>query len=685
MKKLFQKVKENMNLKVIIGFVILTVIFFIGKSVVYTNEIEPRMSDVYTEDAIAADKNKTLLPLCEGETIVQNFVYPNDQMMAVGLELYSDAYKNKGEFSLKIYDNTTNQLLAEGTFDASDLTDMRAEAIDDIAYFNVSIPNQIYGNENRYMRAEFTVNSLSAKSSVYLYANAEDGYEAAVITGAEGEMEEPASIVVRAYCYHYGYWITFYKIGALLIYIMLAGTYLAITLFRVKSQNLFLIAGVCMATCYSLLLLPGAVPDEPQHIATAYYYSNKLMGVEEPDDTSIYMRATDCEAMTQLQMVPGMKEYDYIMWHIFRSDDKPGIMQAYEATKGSDNWVLYIPTILGLTLGRLIGFNGITTIYLGRGFAVLCYLFFAYWALKRIPVGKAAMFVLVMSPMMVQQCCSYSYDALPIELSIVFVAELFSVLYEKRKIKRRDLIVMAVLAFFIASCKGGIYIPECLLFFLIPREKFESEKQCRRYKLIFVIVTLLGFLINAVPYLALVLGFTEATTELQQYSESLNCYTVKDVLLNPGNTIYVLVTTFLQYTDFYIETSVSGPLGWLNIAVSPAWAYSILLLAFFGIVCVKGEPEYITKKQRIWIGLALLVSLAMIVASMFVSWTPYGNTTVSGIQGRYFIPLLFYLFFVFRGKFVKIDHNIDNTIMFLDVALNVIIMSNILSSIQTVM
>ena len=153
-----------------------------------------------------------------------------------------------------------------------------------------------------------------------------------------------------------------------------------------------------------------------------------------------------------------------------RTDDTE--LVKIEGTKGTDNWLLYVPAILGVTAGRLMNLNGITTLYAGRFFMMFAYLLFAYLAIRKIPVGKAAMFLIVLSPVFIQQSCSYSYDALPIELSMWFVAELFSVLYEDRKIKRRDLIVMAILAFLLASCKAGTYIPECLLFFLIPKEKF---------------------------------------------------------------------------------------------------------------------------------------------------------------------------------------------------------------------
>lgn len=682
MNKLLQKVKENLNLKVILGFVVMTVIFMVGRSVVYVNEIEPRREDVYTADVISGDKKGTMLPLKEGMTVTQTFVYPEDQMMAVGVELYSDAYKNKGEFSMKVYDMETNELLGEDTFDASQLTDMRAAAIDDVSYFNVGTPNDISGNENRYMRIEFSVVSLSEKSSVYLYANGNTKYNQAQVTGAD--TEDPLNIVVRGYCYHYGYWAEFFKWGTNVIYFMLAGCYILIMVFRAKPHQIFVIAGTCMALCYAFLLPPGTVPDEIGHIETTYYYSNKLLGIEEPDAESIYVRKTDQEAIGKLQTTPTLKEYNYFILNItHRSDDTK--LVKIDASKGSDNWLLYAPAILGVTAGRLIGLNGITTLYAGRFFMMFVYLIFAFFAIKRVPVGKAAMFIIVLSPMFIQQSCSYSYDAMPIELTTLFVAELFSVLYEDRKMRKRDIIILSALAFVIASCKAGTYIPECLLLFLIPKEKYESEKQCRRMRIGFLVVMILGFLINSIPYLMMVLGITEATTELQQYSNSLNCYTVSDVLFNPGNTVRVLITTFLQYIDFYFEGSFAGPLGWLNIGINPMWGYLMAGLMLLGVTAVKDEPEYITKKQRVWIALALLATVAMVTAAMFVSWTGKGSTTISGIQGRYFTPLLFYFFFLFRGKFIKIAHNVDNAIMYFGIALNVIVISNILSSTQTVM
>ena len=37
---------------------------------------------------------------------------------------------------------------------------------------------------------------------------------------------------------------------------------------------------------------------------------------------------------------------------------------------------------------------------------------------------------------------------------------------------------------------------------------------------------------------------------------------------------------------------------------------------------------------------------------MFVGWTPYGKSTIEGIQGRYFIPVISLLFMCFNNKLI---------------------------------
>jgi len=682
MKNLIYTFRKNLNIKTILGFLLMTALFALGSFVVYKNEIYPRMVAAYTQDAISADDEKTKIPLVQGETVTQTFTFPKDQMIAVGVELYSTSYHSKGTFELSAYDNKTNELLGTAEFDASKLADMTKPEIPDQEYFNINMGRMLIGNKGREMRVEFHVKSLSSASKVFLYANQDKKYDAATITGAS--VDKPTSIVVRSYCYQYGYWLWFWQLGCVVVYLTLFLSYIGVVLLQAKLHKIFLIAGTGLAICYTFLIPPLSVPDELVHITTAYYYSNGLLGIKEPNANSIYIRQTDLEALSHLQTTPNLKEYDYFMWNVLR---KPGATKlvSYNQTQQSKNWILYIPTILGITVARLLGTNGATLLYFGRAFAVFAYLAVMYFSIKRMPIVKGAFFIFALSPIVMQQCCSYSYDSLPISLSFLFIAELFALLYSEEKVKKKNYIILFLLVFFIASSKGGVYIPECLLVLLIPKDKFIEEKGKKKFMVVMMGAIILGFAINTIPYLLLVFGISKDVTATQNYSNSLNCYTVSDVLLHPIHTMYVLMNTILKYLDYYFEGMFAGPLGWLNIAISPAWAYAMAFLMYLGIIPVKNEPLYINKKQRIATLSAILVTVAMIVASMFVSWTSRGNTTVSGIQGRYFTPIFFFLLFVLRSKFIKIERNIDLVLAFLGIALNVVILNNILSSIQTVM
>ena len=683
-------IRQNFSKKKALQLLALTVCIIAGCATVYQNEIVPRMEDSYTEDPIEASADKDdWMTLKQGDVVVQEFAFPVDQMIGVSFELYSDTSKNRGSIHMALYDAQTNELLGETTADASDIDNMEKNLAtdEDIYHLTVGMPTIISGNAGRQMRAELSVDSLSKKANVLLMCD-EDG-----------------SAAIRTYSYHYRYWQTFFTVGVVLVCILLYGGYVMLFLLKSRPERVFLLSGAIMAIFISILLPPLTVPDEMVHITTSYYYSNKIFGIEEPSAETIYVRQTDKEAFEKLQTTPTLKEYDYFMWNIGRHPKSTELVE-YGGTQESKNWSLYLPTVLGVTLGRLLGLNGITTIYLGRGFAVLLYLICFYYAIKKIPKGKAAVFLFALSPMVMQQCCSFSYDAIPIELTVLLLTELFQILYTDKKVEKADVVLLCVLLFFLASSKGGVYLPECLLVLLIPAEKFadltwksnkeiaekitnvnngnvfSANKKRRIVRLLFAAAAVLGFAVNTVPYLSLVLGFSETTTKTQAYSDSLGCYTISEVLGQPIHTIYVLINTILMYADYFFQGMYIQPLGWLNIAINPFTAYLLAALMILGVTYVQGEKTEMTKKQKWCLFLAAFVTIAMSTASMLVSWTTSGNKTVTGLQGRYFTPIFLYLLFLFRTKFIRIAKRIDNELMFAGLGVCVLVINNILSSVQ---
>ncbi len=678
---MIRALKENFKRKHLIQLLILTGLFVVGMFVVYGNEIHPRMEDIYTKEVIPVTDDTERFQLTEGMVLSEDVIFPEDQMLGIGVELYSNTDKNKGKLSLSVKNTDTQEELGKATLDLEDVVNMdkNLPTDEDVHYFNVPFPEQNLGHLGEPMTLTLTVDSIGEKTDISIYGNEH-----------EDEVHpEGFEMVVRTYCYHYSYWFWIFLMLGILLYIVLVIAFLGLLVIRADWHKVFIPIGIGFIIVYNFLLPPVTVPDELNHIATACYYSNALQGIEEPpltdlSEASIYVRKTELGAMPEFKAGPDLKEYDYIKKNIMRRTDADGEQLAeLQQYKESDNFLLYLPGILGITLGRILHLNGVTTIYLGRFFIAICYLLWFYYVIKRAPFGKAAVFLFALCPMVLQMCCSYSYDAVPIAAGSLFFMVLCDILYEKKSISRKDTILLMILMFLLGGCKGGVYLPLCLTVFLIPKEIYGSVRNRRIGRILFLGAAALGFFLCTFPYLLQVLGVTEAMTTTQLYSESLEPYSIKDVLTDPIHSIWVVINTLLMYADFYLKGMFAGPLGWLNLDLNPFWVYGLLALMIIGVLPQYNEETEITKKQRIvFLGAWVLIFL-MALASMFVSWTTKGNLTVSGLQGRYFTPVfLLLLFMVARGKVLALKKDVSRQVSFIGVALGLIIINNILSSTQ---
>ena len=135
---------------------------------------------------------------------------------------------------------------------------------------------------------------------------------------------------------------------------------------------------------------------------------------------------------------------------------------------------------------------------------------------------------------------------------------------------------------------------------------------------------------------------------------------VKYVLKNPTSYVQTYFSTLLNNRFFYITTTI-GVFGLLD-----TYMPTILYLIYFIIAIIilltdcnekVKEKSSITSKYKI---LIILMSFGMISLSflaMYVNWTSImegygvGATSITGVQGRYFIPAIIPLIIVFANNF----------------------------------
>ncbi len=674
---------NRLNRKNKIELVVMTVIFVIAAFLVYKTTILVRMALPNTVTQVEAEPGE-FYALSNGDHIEQTFLYLSDELLSAGtmISLNEGALGNLvsnekntdlGVLHLDILDETKSSVMH---------ADYEVYALDDGQYLVASLPGMQTGWKNRELTIVLEAENIH--EDVELKIGCSSQVEENTSLTINGNTED-MTINIQTADHQFTYWKKWAVFGAGLIYLLLLGTYLGFAVFRMKPEKVFLFSGTILAGLYLLLLPPLSVPDEEVHFKQAYNYANAFMGITaEPG--RVQMDMEDYRALKKFETTPSLTEYDTLKEEIGKS----GRVEGTKDVKYSDTQapaVTYLPGIIGIVIGRLLGLNGILVICLGRLCSILFYLFTMYWFIRLMPCGKAAAFIMAILPMTIQQCCSYSYDSVLIEVAFLYLAVLFGLLYKKDNIQKWQIVLYVIFIIILAMGKGGTYMSLCLLTMLIPVSRFKDKKR----KWIFVgsmaIVAIVAFLSNTLSYVL----YVAAPTAEQAANSYLagEAYGLSGLLADPMNFICLVTRTLFLSGDGFLETMLGMQLSWLNVFVSRTVIYGMLLLMILSVLQVEDgyeRPQFaVTVGHKVSYLFVGAISVGMVLTSMFMSWTPKNSTAIAGIQGRYFLPLLPILVLLFHSKNITLKKDMSRKYMFVAVCLQCVAIYGILMSLERVL
>ncbi|MCR4750903.1 MAG: DUF2142 domain-containing protein [Eubacterium sp.] len=233
---------------------------------------------------------------------------------------------------------------------------------------------------------------------------------------------------------------------------------------NVRPEKFFLPVILLTGILFMVIMPLGQSPDEPLHLWQAYHLSNKMLGIELSNDGHLIMEKSDRD-VPMLGMPSNAELYeDY--WESIaaagRQADTSLVQSGFRPLQIQD--YLYLPQAAGVTVGRLLHLPAFWKFMLGRLFNLLFYALLAFAAMKLMPFGKMAVFMLSLTPISVQQSASLSYDAFVNGLAVLITALAFHLAFiqEPRK-KALKIILLWVAALFLVPVKGGAYLPISLL------------------------------------------------------------------------------------------------------------------------------------------------------------------------------------------------------------------------------
>lgn len=600
--------------KLILFSVLIIILLFID--IIFYSKFIYNERSYYTEDHLQYDNKYEL----DGEvTIEQTFIANGNNLEAVALGFDKEFRTyNDEEINIKIINMETNEIIGE-------YDNIYQAPVQEWKVYKFEFEKQ-KESEGKEYKIVITY-SNGTKGNALLY-DSQKNFDKGTLT-VNGNTEE-ANISFELYYsskYATGIW-TVAMIGLNIVAIV---TIWLLTYKKITLEKTFLLITILIGIIYVFAMPIYRGHDEHAHFFRAYEISKGILNTRIEDGMSL----TDIpKAFTEI--TEGTDRYynesyykDVIGFLGTTTQEGETITEngSYMAVYSP---IPYIPQAITIAIVDLFTNNIAIMFYVARLVNLLVTIFILYLALKIIPFGKKIIFLIAIIPTTMTQMASMSPDATTLSTCILFVAYIVKLLYEKKNMTKKEVATITVLGSIVALCKI-VYIPFILLTLLIPRKRYENKK---RYIQSILLMIVLPVLINLIW-----LGI--AGTHLALIDNNKSSVQTINILTNIPEYIRTVLYT-VQYSFGTLINELFGGALLHNDVVTTGMIITIPMIVLFLLEILLDEEikGKLNTAMKWTFGGIIFVILCLIVTSLYVQWSPLKWFYVSGIQGRYFLPLL---------------------------------------------
>ena len=424
-------------------------------------------------------------------------------------------------------------------------------------------------------------------------------------------------------------------------------------------EKLFVPVFLLVGMAYVLALPVGNAPDEVKRFNTAYYMSDWMMGHKTADDGLIYVRADDADYLqlkdpTDPAPTVG-SSYFAVSWSsLFRKsgnteliETDPSIWRLRPETLAENKLMFpaYVPAAIGVTVGRLMGWNLPTLYVFGRMATLVMFVILAGLALRLMPFAKALMFAVLFLPITLQQAGAINYDSLTIALSMLVTALTLRIAYVESVQKKHVIGLILACLFLLPQKRFGVF-PMVLLPVLI------FGRMYRKYPKMaagIVVALILGALCCIAGVIVLREPLANAIWRPHTIRQNdLPGFHLSYFAGNWGG-LRDFMWNSLMRSSVWISELFGAQLGSLNIRPSLIVQVPFLFLLLYATRKRQDEAVFVGPLAKTWLfGIGTMTNLVSIAAMVFF-WTTETALIAEGVQGRYFLPGLVAVLLVVRG------------------------------------
>jgi uncharacterized membrane protein len=449
--------------------------------------------------------------------------------------------------------------------------------------------------------------------------------------------------------------------------------------FARRPEGFFLIASIVSGGIFLLIIPPLQTPDEASHFFRSYQVSQLgFVPIVRDGNVGGDLPTSFAETVKFLDTKPSLRFHPETKYDLHRTKaalNMPLQKNTTHFTSGVAGYspVGYLPQAASLLIGTFFNLPVVALMYIARLASLTTWIVLVFFAIKIVPVKKWAFVGLGLLPMLVAQAISPGIDAISIGLSVLFIAIVLK-LRTVPKISTKWLVSLIAIAALIALTKQTALLVLGFVF-LLHSNQFDGAKwKAVLKKLLVIIVPVLLFI--SWTALASHLNVTSSSVPGQNSSAQL-----LDIIHNPFRFPQVLFNTFFTTWGDDVIRSFIGNFGWMDTPLAGGIvAIGYVFIAF--MLFTNYEPItnklLLTRSSR-WL-LGVLASLYVIgtCAALYLFYSPVDFNIIYGLQGRYFLLVLFMLVPLFaslslrmpKRNFIKTIH-VASTFLLLASALTI--------------
>lgn len=335
-----------------------------------------------------------------------------------------------------------------------------------------------------------------------------------------------------------------------------------------------------------------------------------------------------------------------------------------------------VPTAIVASIYYLMDVSSLVLLYAARLGGLIVGIALFYKAIQIIPIGKWAMCLVGLLPVVVYTRSAVTADSFTLGVVVLYAAYIMHYYMRKNEVlSGKQVVWLAVLATVLALCKTAYaMIPFMVL--ILPSEKYGSLKQK-----IYNVATILapGQIANICWTLYMkqrfysgdAVGVENAETYMPRTNlinpDSSPDMQIEYILTQPFEYLRVLWNTFteayfydidtLRYLNIFhysLEGIVSG-LGSIGRDLGLSAVSYVYVVVFIAAILLANKKESVLNIKMLHRLLLLSIIAASVIVTLtllYIQWSPYQHHVVGGFQGRYLLPLVPLLVISFIPKFV---------------------------------